>query len=120
MRKYTLIATAVVASFGFNTFAEAAKCNGKVCGPAVEVVCEKIYLDPDIWQQVRLKYSRQGQTATWYARSLVCGGNCITYKRNYSASSYICAPKGSQVCYQDSVTKQKHVWTIDGKEEPAR
>lgn len=118
MRNTIILAT--VAVLGFGGVAEAGKCKGDKCGPAAPIVCEKVYLDPDLWEQVREKYARKGQTAWWQARSLVCGGNCVTYKKNYGAESYICAPQGSQVCYQDSITGKKHVWTIDGRPEPVR
>lgn len=118
MRSLVIAAVAATTIALGTGIAQAGKCKGDYCGPAVPNVCETVQLDPATWEQVRkYHWQKNGSRAWWQARSLVCGGNCVTYGKNYTARARICAPAGSRVCYIDVVTGQQHIWTIDGIED---
>lgn len=117
MNKIIAALTVTVALF---TAAPASAACGKkqTCGAPPPTVCETVRIDPALWKKVQDKYWEKGQYAYWQARALVCQGDCPTFGgKNRGPKARICAPRGMQVCYQDSLTGQKHIWTIDGNEE---
>ena len=115
-------ATILLTLFGSMSMDSAeAGCRNCVVKP-VKRVCETLCVPEHIWEAVVYKRRAEGKrNVYWFPASYGCWNGrttCVKRGKTWRRCGTYCGAPGSKLCYQDSVTKKRHVWVIDGVKAP--